>query len=187
MLAQLIQFFMPSRHQQSAALLYQSLVDASRHTAFYEQMGVPDSVDGRFDMIVLHMVMSIRHMREFGGAQAKQQEQALMEMMISDMDRSLREMGSTDTGVGRRVRVMVEAFYGRQRAYELALEDADEHALVQSLRRNVYGTLQDVQGAHVSMLADYVRRSLDVLKTQDIETIFAGSVSFAPAQRETTS
>ncbi len=184
MLAQLIQFFMPSRHQQSAALLYHSLMESARNPVFYSVMGVPDTVDGRFDMIVLHMVMVIRHMRESGGASAKQHEQALMEMMISDMDRSLREMGSTDTGVGRRVRVMVEAFYGRQRAYELALTDADELALEQSLRRNVYGTLQDVPNGHVSMLAGYVRRSLDILKAQEIETIYAGVVAFASLEQE---
>lgn len=179
MLAQLIQFFMPSRHQQYAALTYQSLVDAARRPYFFAQLQVPDSVDGRFDMIVLHVFLVVRRLREIGGGETKKQEQALMEMMIADMDRSLREMGATDTGVGRRVRVMIEAFYGRQKAYELALQDADASALAQCLRRNVYGTVQDIPPVHVQALAQYVRASVAVLSEQSASEVFSASVRFA--------
>jgi cytochrome b pre-mRNA-processing protein 3 len=177
MLAQLIQFFMPSRHQQSAAVLYQAVTEAARQPTLYAQWHVPDSVDGRFDMIVLHMFLVVRHIRAQAGAAAKQAEQNLMEVMFADMDRSLREMGATDTGVGRRVRAMAEAFYGRQKAYEIALSDAeDAAALAQSLRRNVYGTVQDVRPQDVDALARYVRASEAALQTQEIAAILEGQI-----------
>ena len=95
-----------------AAGLYGAVVAQARQVVFYRDLGVPDTVDGRFELIVLHMVLLLRRLNREGddGAALRQ---ALFDVLLDDMDRSLREMGVGDLGVGRRVKAMGKAFYGR--------------------------------------------------------------------------
>src|SRR5581483_7180724 len=121
-----------------AALLYRSVVEQARRPEFYAAFGVPDTVDGRFDMIALHMFLVLHRLK----AADPDLGQALFDTMFADMDRSLREMGAGDLGVGRRVRAMAEALSGRIAAYDAGLS-ADDAALAGALRRNLYGTVPD--------------------------------------------
>jgi cytochrome b pre-mRNA-processing protein 3 len=178
MLTQLIRFFKPSRQQHCALMLYQKLVTQARQPLLYSELEVPDTLDGRFEMILLHMFMTMQRIREGISDDRKDMERLLAEAMFSDMDRSLREIGVTDSGVGRRIRAMAEAFYGRLKAYELALNDADTAKLAEALRRNAYGTAQYATDASVHKLAAYVRMNTDVLKTQSVADIVSGNVTF---------
>jgi cytochrome b pre-mRNA-processing protein 3 len=97
--------------------------------------------------------------------------------MFSDLDRALREMGVGDLGVGRQVKTMAKAFYGRISAYEagLAADDAD---LGQALRRNLFGTVK-VPDRCVDELAAYLRRCAVLVAAQPIDRLMAGVVGFA--------
>ena len=183
MLTQLVRFFLPSRQQQCTMMLYQNLVAQARQPMLYGELEVPDTLDGRFEMILLHMFMVLRRLREGGGGDRQDMERLLTEAMFADMDRSLREIGVTDTGVGRRIRAMAEAFYGRLKVYEMALQERDLSKLKESLRRNAYGTVEQVSDVSVSTLADYVRLCVDALAAQDISAIVAGHVNFVPVPR----
>ena len=120
--------------RQNAYRLYDALVADARHPAFYRRCGLADQFDSRFDMLVLHLVLALRHVRqEKGGARLGKQ---LLGVFFDDMDQLVRESGVGDLGVGRRVRRMAEAFYGRQRAYDSALNEGDEKALAAALARN---------------------------------------------------
>jgi cytochrome b pre-mRNA-processing protein 3 len=113
--------------------LYEAIVAAARRPHLYEDVGVADTVDGRFDMIALHTYLAVDRLRR----QDKNFCERLIEELFADMDRSLREMGVGDLSVGKKVRRMAEAFYGRVTAYERALAEGDD-AMKAALARNVF-------------------------------------------------
>src|SRR5579875_2355888 len=167
--------------------MYSAAVGAARDSWFYEAppagLGVPDTLDGRFDLISLHAALLIRRLRrlpEPGQAIA----QAVFDAMFSDMDRNLREMGVGDLGVSKRVRLMWEAFHGRAVAYEAALDLAEGEggeaaataALAEALGRNVWrGAAPDGAPARLARLA---LRQDRALAAQDL---LAGACAFLPA------
>lgn len=163
--------------------LYAAIVTQARRPEFYASLGVPDTVDGRFDMIALHMFLVLHRLRQAGPAAAAA-SQALFDTMFADMDHNLREMGAGDLGVGRRVRAMAEGFYGRIGAYERGLA-ADDSALAAALRRNLFGTLPD-PGPPVSVLTalcGYLRAAAAHLAAQGDGRLMSGAVGFPEPMR----
>lgn len=163
-----------------ATELYAAIVAQARQSGFYEVLGVPDSLDGRFEMIVVHTVMVLRRLRG-AGSEGKIIAQALFDQMFADMDRSLRELGAGDLGVGRRVKRMAKAFYGRADVYEKGL-DGPKGLLEDAVTRNVYGTVSSP--AHqASDMASYIRREAASLSKLDGSELLAGRVSFGAPPR----
>lgn len=164
--------------ERTGYLLYGAAVAAARELYCYAELGVPDTLDGRFDLIGLHAFLLIHRLRflpEPGPALA----QAVFDAMFGDMDKALREMGVGDLSVGRRVRTMWEAFHGRARAYEDALNSPDVDALQAALARNVWrGTLPPPGAAEA--LARLTRAQQAYLAEQSAPRLFAGEVSFLP-------
>ncbi len=135
-----------------ARKLYIALVQQSRNPFFYRDcVCVPDTLDGRFEIIVLHLFLARQAL-----ALGDEVWQQLLEVFFEDMDRSLREMGVGDMGVGRRIRAMAEAAFGRIKAYEDAAGSAQR--LQDALRRNVYGS--KAQEDVLRRLTDYSRAPL---------------------------
>lgn len=136
--------------------LYGMIVAQARSAAFYRHYGVPDTVDGRFDMLVLHVVLIMHRLgRESGAIRALGQD--VFDCFCRDLDDNLREMGVGDLAIPREMRRMAAAFYGRQAAYEAALAAADDRELVNALARNIYC---DSPGSApgVTDLAAYMRK-----------------------------
>jgi len=165
---------------QSAAILYRALVEQARQPLFYAAYGVPDTLDGRFELIALHMFF-VLHRLKIDDPAAQQLAQELFDTMFGDMDRSLREMGVGDLGVGRRIRAMGEALYGRMAAYEAGLA-ADDSVLAAALRRNVYGTLRNTEpsAAALAAVCTYMRDAVRRLAVQPLQQLAAGDVTFPP-------
>jgi len=158
--------------RRQAAALYSQLVSQARHPWFYTEAGVPDTLDGRFEVIVLHLWALQKQMkaevanlelptekseaRSGGGSEAVGAKaplaQLLMEIAFDDLDRSLRELGVGDMGVARRIRAMADGIYGRFEAYDRAL--GEEAALTEALKRNVYGTVKTSTEA-IDLLVNY--------------------------------
>jgi cytochrome b pre-mRNA-processing protein 3 len=158
-----------------AGELYRKAVVQARNSAFYAEMGVPDTVDGRFDMIALHVFLILRSLKSGAGAEVAQ---ALFDAMFADMDRALREMGSGDLGVGRRVKAMARAFYGRLAAYDDALGGADG-VLAAAIGRNLYRGA-DPGPVRLEAICGYVRREAAALDARPIEHLLAGRIAFGP-------
>lgn len=162
----------PAPYQAEAHKAYASLVAQARTPAFFTACKIPDTLDGRFDAIVLHMFLVLHRLQGVEPLFTR----ALQEAFFYDMDRGLREMGSTDTGVGKRVKQMVQAFYGRLQAYEQAI--ADEAAFEEALARNLHrGHAPD--GDALRAAAAYVTRNLAHLNAQDAAEILRGEVRFS--------
>lgn len=176
----LSRLFRRGENRARAHTLYAAAVAQARLPAFYRAGQVPDTLDGRFEMIALHGFL-VLHRLKGAPAPGPAIAQAFFDTMFGDMDRSLREMGVGDLGVGRRVKAMAKGFYGRIAAYEAGLAAADDAALADALRRNVYGTLRDgsaVAADTLAALARYVRFAAADLAGQETGEILAGRVRF---------
>ncbi len=166
------------RHERAGFALYGAAVATAREPYYYAVLGVPDTLDGRFDLVGLFAYVLIRRLQDQapdGAALA----QAVFDAMFSDMDVNLREIGVGDLSVGRKVREMWEAFHGRSKAYQVALESANEGDLSAALARNVWrGGEADWRSA---ALAGMVRRQIAHLAGARWEALAAGEVRFLPA------
>jgi cytochrome b pre-mRNA-processing protein 3 len=146
---------------------------AARHPAFYTTLGVPDSFDGRFELLVLHVQLVLRRLRADGNDGADL-SQRLFDKVTGHFDEALRAVGVGDMSVGKRVKTMTSALYGRLSAYDGGL-DADGHAVLrEALRRNVYGTQPGVEDDALDQLTGYVLAADRHLSTCSFEAIQAG-------------
>ena len=170
-------------HERAGFALYAAAVAAARDPWFYTALGVPDTLDGRFDLVGLHAALLI-HRLQRDAPPGPELAQAVFDAMFSDMDQNLREIGVSDLSVGKRVRAMWEAFHGRARAYAAAL-DADDHAaLAAALARNVWrGALGEDPGEDgpARSLAAYAFRQFEALRRQDLGDLAAGRAAFEEA------
>src|ERR1700722_14709421 len=156
MLSALKQLFSPSAARQQAFDTYVQIVAQARNVVFYKDWQVEDTLDGRFDVIVLHLFLVIsRCEEEVSRPDVKSFIRYLSEAFFADMDRNLREMGASDTGVGIRVKKMAQAFYGRMKAYKETI--GDETILAEALIRNAYRE-KPVSREAVASLAAYMGR-----------------------------
>jgi len=165
----------PGSTKQVASKLFERLVAQARARVFYEQLGVPDTVDGRFDMVALHTFLIFQRLRGQGD-QSAMLAQALYDTLILDLEASLRQLGAGDVGVGKRIRVMTEALQGRFKAYETALA-GNPLELEAALRRNLYGTTEPATEP-VRAMTDYLRRGKDLADRQPIDRIQRGVFEF---------
>ena len=166
-----------ARRKAVARSLYEAVVARSREPAFYRELGVPDTVDGRFDMVALHAALVLRRLKADRGRSADL-AQAFFDVMFVDMDENLRELGVGDLSVGRKVKDMIRAFYGRLAAYEAGLAGTEEE-LAAALRRNLYRGVAAEEAGLLTMAA-YVRRQADALEALEVDRILGGELAFAP-------
>jgi cytochrome b pre-mRNA-processing protein 3 len=130
--------FRKGRRRVVIASLYERVATASREPGLYGAVGVPDTLEGRFEALSLHMVLALRALRELPSP-ADEIGRDLTDAFFRDLDASLREMGVGDTAVPKRMKKLGEAFYGRARVYDAALNAGDEDAVAAALGRNVMG------------------------------------------------
>ena len=171
-------------------VIYGMIVTRVREPVFYRDLGVPDTVDGRFDLLLLHLWMVLRRLR--AAENGMEPAQALFDRFCEDMDDNLREMGVGDLAVPRRMQAFGEAFYGRSRAYDLALGQRTDQvteqvaeqrieqvreALAQVIAKNILnGGDQD----HAQALAAYTMATVTSLAACDDAATLRGAWSFPP-------
>jgi cytochrome b pre-mRNA-processing protein 3 len=152
--------------------IYGMIVTQAREPLFYRDLGVPDSVNGRFELLVLHLWMVLQRLKAIeGGADLAQ---ALFDRFCDDMDANLREMGVGDLTVPKRMQAFGEAFYGRAAAYDLALS-AGREPLAQALCKNI---LNGEGLADARQLALYAEVAIASLARQDEATLRNASWKF---------
>ena len=168
-----------SKEKETAHKLYRVIVEQAREVAFYRDLGVADTFDGRFDMITLHMVLVMRRMKN-DVDQTRELSQALFDFMFDDFDMNLREQGIGDMGVLARIKNLAKAFYGRLEAYDAGLSQQDDAVLSAALERNLYMENEATE-ANLATIVSYMKRESDRLEKMDISQIMEGVLSFGPA------
>lgn len=148
-------FFAICRARPQARALHAAAVDAARRPALYAAIGTPDSLDGRYEAVMLHIHLLLRRLKRPDGDAPL--AQALFDVTFKDFERSLREMGVGDQGVPYKIKAMGRGAYGRFEAYDAGLaEGAAAGVFEDALRRNYFGTTTPRDDA-VAALAAYVR------------------------------
>lgn len=177
-----MKLFSKNPHEDAARALYERIVAQSRNPVFYRDYGVPDSVDGRFEMLLLHAFL-VFHRLKGEGEEADRLGQTLFDLMVFHLDQSVRVSGVGDLGVGRKMKAMGQAFYGRSRAYETALDAPAGIELREALARNVFGSCHEAGSAQpneavLKGLDSYLRSNVAALATRSMADFLAGRLRF---------
>jgi cytochrome b pre-mRNA-processing protein 3 len=163
----------------AAELAYRHVVEQARQPVFFIEWGVPDTLDGRFELICLHAFLYLYRLKSERPRSARL-SQRFFDTMFAEHDRALRESGTGDLRVGREVKRMAQGFYGRVRAYEAGL-DGDDAVLGAALARNLFGTAEP-DARPVGAIAQYVRAAAAELRRQCADDLLAGRVRFTPSR-----
>lgn len=172
-------FFGKAPERVAAEALYETIVEQARRPMLYETLGVPDDFNGRFEALVLHVHLVLRCLK--GTDQATRTAQSLFDTLFHDMDRTLRAIGVGDMSVGKKVKQMGAAFYGRVGAYEAALADGTEDRVAAALAKNMLGEEGEAEAQaspHAAALARYVIDQADTVAAQPLDDLLQGRVRF---------
>lgn len=164
------------RNEAIAYSLYGAIVAQARQPALYTEFGVADTLDGRFDMIVLHGFLLFHRLKSESEAD-RQIGQDVFDIFLKDMDGTLREMGVGDISVPKKLKKMAEAFFGRIRAYDEALLSEDKTALVDAIERNVFP--DGAPAGVAAQMAAYVDSTVNLLAAQPLDAILSSKLDFS--------
>jgi cytochrome b pre-mRNA-processing protein 3 len=156
------------------AELYASVTSQARQYTFYHDYKVPDTPQGRFEMLALHLALMLRRLKFLNPeemAPCSGLSQHLCDWVVADLEESIRTMRVSELKITRHLKSFIEGFYGRLIAYDKALELNDKDMLEQAIRRNVYGIVDIVEDDIVEGLAAYTRQTWDWLQETSIAQI----------------
>lgn len=169
--------FKPKPAQTAGRALYARVVEQARSPTLYRDLGAPDTVEGRFEVYSLHVVLLLERLRGHG-EQATDVSQALFDAYVKHLDDALREMGVGDMAVGKKMRKLGEAFYGRGKNYQQALDQLPDRGPLEAiLGRTVYAGVED----RSAELADYVLGQREALATNGLGSLLDGKVEWRDA------
>lgn len=160
-------------HVKMANTLYADALNSTRDISFYTEYGVPDTLDGRFDLLLVHLFIILN--RRMHHPEYEKLSQALFDVTFKDMDQTLREIGVGDTGMKRHMKRMMKAFNGRMHAYQYGIapqtfadkqiEGLPKTSLEEALKRNLYGTVSDKEGwdeSVIDKMAFFLRKNIAI-------------------------
>ena len=143
-------------------IFYDNVVSLARNEDLYIKGGVPDTIDGRFELIILHCHLFINKLISSSN-EDKLFSQKLINYMVTDLDRSLREIGVGDLSVGKKIKFMVSAYYGRANAYDRAIKNNNK-TLDAVLKKNLYGTVNPKTN-EITYIKKYIKNFLNLLNS----------------------
>jgi cytochrome b pre-mRNA-processing protein 3 len=177
----MLRFAQRRRNERDTAdRIYAACVAASRRPVFYLSYGVPDTLEGRFEMIALALFPVLNRLMNDPGDDPGL-ARLVSESFVNDMDGAFREMGVSDTTIPKRMKALYRSFAGRIAAYGEAFR-ASEEALVAAVARNVFPDVQNEEGARA--LAAYVRKCVTAVGKVDLSTLRGGGLPFPPLEEE---
>jgi len=168
--------FKPKAAYAAGQALYAATVAQARSPALYLDLRVPDTPEGRFELYSLHVYLVLARLKAQGAA-AAETSQVLFDTYLSGLDHGLRELGVGDLSVGKRMRKLGEAFYGRIRSYETALGQLPDRSALEALvARTVYAGAPD---ARTGLMADYLLRQRAALADQPVASLCEGRIEWS--------
>lgn len=159
---------------EAATELYGSVVAQTRRPEFYTLGQIPDTLEGRFELLMLHLWLVIDRVRETEGHQ-QGLGRALTSRFVTDIDDTYREFGIGDQSVPAKVKKAAAALYDRTLEYRALSEGEDWDGLAQALATHVH---RSEDAAVARYLVDYTRIALRHLSDVPTEALHAGQVSF---------
>lgn len=168
----MFRLFRKTRSSEAVDELYRRVSVAARHPALYLRFGVPDTVEGRFESLALHLVLVLRRLRRLPSP-ADEIGQELVEAFFRQVDASLREMGVGDMGVPKRMKKLAQSFYSRAATYDVSLDRGDQAALAESFAANFMKS-----GEAAQALARYAAANDEALGQDTLDTLLSNGPSF---------
>jgi cytochrome b pre-mRNA-processing protein 3 len=174
--------------KEAAEKIYDAIVAQSRNPAFYLRCGVPDTLSGRFDMLVIHMFVVLQILK-LGGREGQLLAQEIVEAFIREMDTMVRDLGVSDRNVPKEVRKIAQLFYGQLLAYSTALQRNE----AKGLANEVWKSFQSGEGASSASIAaeaisTYMRQAIKNIQEMPLNMLLQGNIRFPEiaAQRNGT-
>jgi cytochrome b pre-mRNA-processing protein 3 len=167
--------------RQTAERIYAASVEAARRPEFYLQYGVPDTLQGRFEMLALHLFPVLHRLMHDPGDDPEL-ARLVSEVLVSNTEGAFREMGVGDTVVPKRMKTFYQSFAGRISAYKEALDEGGD-ALVAAIGRNVFADAGEDR--HVRALAGYLEESVEAIRAVDVAVLKRGELPYPALQRQT--
>tara|TARA_B100001027_G_scaffold208065_1_gene173064 strand:- start:39 stop:590 length:552 start_codon:yes stop_codon:yes gene_type:complete len=162
--------------------LYSFIVKQARTKEFYLNLKIPDTIDGRFELIILHFFLLERTLdKEIKKDQLIYKE--LLEIMYKDFDMSLREIGVGDLSVGKKIYQMTEAFSGRLFAYRKLNNKKNFGSMGTVIKRNIYGTTQNIDSKYVEIVKSYIIDSMEYIDKSSIYEVSENNSIFIDLNR----
>lgn len=161
--------FKSGKQRREVEALYAAISAASRAPDLYLKLAVPDTVEGRFESLIMHVSLVLRRLKELPQP-ALDISKDLVDTLFKDLDGALRQLGVGDLSVGKKIKVLAQAFYGRAKVLDAALADQSPQQLQAVLSRNVLG-VSEGETPFAEELASYVRKASDQLGKQDLGSI----------------
>jgi len=155
---------------------YDKIIKVSRSKVFYTKLMVPDTIDGRFDLLILFSIILTFFLSKTG-VKGKEISQVLFDKMFLDLDLTLREMGAGDTGVHIKIKKMIDSYMGRQKVYCQCFEKNDFETLKIHLIKNVYRNISDF-GSSTKLLTDYCESCFSLLKKTTNDSLLSNQFCF---------
>jgi cytochrome b pre-mRNA-processing protein 3 len=172
--------FAPRPAKRAGRALFERAAAQARTPALYRDGGVPDTVEGRFECYALHVDLLL-HRLKGQGPEAAEVGQALFDRFLDNLDEGLRDMGVGDLSVGKKMRKLGEAIYGRMKGYDAALDaalsDADESALAALIGRVMFAADDAPEGG---ALAAYAATCARALAAQPLGEVLAAELAWPP-------
>ncbi len=167
-----------TKHQKRDLIdsFYQKIVDVSRNKVFYARLKIPDTLDGRFDLLALFSIILIFSLSK-SGKKGFELSQILFDKIFLDLDLSLREMGAGDAGVHIKMKNMIRSYMGRQKAYCDCFEKDNFFKLEKSIVRNIYRNVDEFDN-EPNLLVKYCMKCVYKFKNKQIEYFISNNFEF---------
>lgn len=164
--------------KEAAEKIYDAIVAQSRNPGFYIRCGVPDTLSGRFDMLVIHMFVVLQILK-LGGREGQLLAQEIVEAFIREMDTMVRDLGVSDRNVPKEVRKIAQLFYGQLLAYSTALQRND----TKGLSAEVWKSFQPADAASEASVASesisvYIQQSIKSIQEMPLNMLLQGNIRF---------
>jgi len=162
--------------KEAAEKIYDAIVAQSRNPGFYIRCSVPDTLSGRFDMLVIHMFVVLQILK-LGGREGQLLAQEIVEAFIREMDTMVRDLGVSDRNVPKEVRKIAQLFYGQLLAYSTALQRNDTR-----LASEVWKSFQSSEGGEQAVASEsisvYIQQSIKSIQEMPLNMLLLGNIRF---------
>ena len=170
--------YLISKHQKRdlVDILYQKIVNVSRNKVFYTKLNIPDTLDGRYDLLALFSII-LTFTLSRSGSKGSEFSQILFDKIFLDLDLSLRELGAGDAGVNIKIKDMIRSYMGRQKAYCACFEKDNYIKLEKSIIRNIYRNVDKYKN-EPKLLVKYCKKCIEEFKDKQIEYFISSKFDF---------
>ena len=169
-------FFKKKKYETISNVIYQKIVEFSRNKIFYTKFKVPDTIDGRFDMLVLITIVVVFRLSKIKDEGIKL-SQKIFDIIFKDLDFSLRELGAGDVSVANNMKKLISSYMGRQKIYLKAFKNDDEKFLAMAFKNNIFRNIDQKESLILSLSINIfmINKKLDLI---DDKKILEGDFEF---------